>query len=225
MAGRLASGFRVFQLDLRNHGNSPHAAEMDYPVMADDIAHFIDCHHLSRVILIGHSMGGKVAMYLALTRPSLVGNLVVLDIAPASYPHGYGKIFQAMKWLNLDEISSRSEAEQYLNSFLDDIFLSRFLLQNLVRDDNGFHWRINIPAIENNIEQITSFPGFDDSIHYAKSAGFVGGKNSGFITPDHHQRIFKLFPRAQIELINDAGHMLHIEQPEKLQEIIEKIIL
>ena len=129
-----------------------------------------------------------------------------------------------MDRLPLENISSRSEAEQSLNAELDDIFLTRFLLQNLVREGNRYRWRLNLPAIENNIEQITSFPDFDDTVSFANPASFIGGKDSDFIAPGHHQAIFKHFPRATIELIEDAGHMLHIDQPEKLQGLIEKII-
>ena len=220
----LAEEYQVITPDLRNHGQSEHADSMTYTEMAEDVLYLIKELSFENISLIGHSMGGKVAMVNALLHPSLIEKLIVLDIAPVSYVHRYGKLFQAMQDLPLDQVKNRIEAGTILNNQLNDTFLSQFLLQNLNRDENGFQWRLNLPAILNNIEFISGFPDIGTDIKYDKPALFLGGKNSHFIQADYHRTIRGYFPRVEIELIENAGHMLHIEQPEVVVDRIRRFI-
>jgi len=220
----LAENYRVITLDLRNHGQSGHAESMTYTEMAEDVLGLIKELSLENLFLMGHSMGGKVAMVIALLHPLLIEKLVVLDIAPVSYEHRYGKLFQAMQDLPLDQVKNRIEAGTILNNQINDTFLSDFLLQNLNRADNGFQWRLNLPAILDNIEFISGFPDIGPDTQYSRPALFLGGKNSHFIQAEYHNVIRDYFPRASIELIENAGHMLHIEQPEVLVERIRQFI-
>ena len=212
IAKKLAEEFRIIAVDLRNHGQSAFADSMLYTEMAEDLFHLISQLSLESPNLIGHSMGGKVAMMTALNYQTLVKKLVILDIAPVNYGHRYGKIFSALNSLPLNRITSRNEAEKILDQTINDQDLTRFLLQNLTRSGPGFQWRINIRSIEENIEYINTFPENIDSRKWNKPALFLGGKNSMFIQPRFHKAILDLFPAAEIELIENAGHMLHIEQ-------------
>lgn len=215
----LSEHYRVITPDLRNHGRSSHYPSMNYSEMANDIANLMDTLSLQQSTLIGHSMGGKVAMVNALLHPDRVEKLVVLDIAPVNYDHRYGKIFHALNHLPLDQLKNRNEAEAFLNKHFDDLFLVRFLLQNLARNENGFVWRINLPAIQENIETISSFPDIVPAGTFNRPALFLGGEKSHFIQADHQRIIHKYFPGAEIEHIGNAGHMLHVEQP---QEVLER---
>lgn len=212
IAKKLAEEFRIIAVDLRNHGQSAFADSMLYTEMADDLYHLISQLSLESPNLIGHSMGGKVAMMTALKYQNRIKKLVVLDIAPVQYGHRYGKIFSALNNLPLDRITSRDEAEKLLDQEINDPDLTRFLLQNLTRSGPGFLWRINIRAIEENIKYINTFPENIDNLQWNNPALFLGGKNSRFIQPLYHKAILDLFPVAEIELIENAGHMLHIEQ-------------
>jgi pimeloyl-ACP methyl ester carboxylesterase len=220
----LAKNYQVITLDLRNHGQSEYADSMTYMEMAEDVLDLINELSLENLSLIGHSMGGKVAMINALQHPSLIEKLIVLDIAPVSYEHRYGKLFQAMQDLPLNQVKDRIEAGKILNNQVNDAFLSQFLLQNLNRDENGFQCHINLPAILNNIEYISGFPDIGTVIKYDKPALFLGGKNSHFIQTGYHQTIRGYFPGAVIELIENAGHMLNIEQPDVLVDRIRQFI-
>jgi pimeloyl-ACP methyl ester carboxylesterase len=220
----LAEDFQVITPDLRNHGQSFHTASMTYQEMAEDIVRLLDDLSLAKTVLIGHSMGGKVAMVNALLHTHRIEKLAVLDIAPVSYEHRYGKLFQAMYNLPLDRIRNRSEAEEILDRQINDIFLTRFLLQNLVRSDNGFEWRINLPAIQENIEKISTFPEPGNAGVFDNPVLFLGGENSHFIQPVHRETIRRFFPQAEIEYIENAGHMLHIEQPDKTVSKLRKFL-
>jgi esterase len=213
IAKKFSGEYRVITVDLRNHGQSGSSESMTYPEMADDIYSLMSWLSIDSTILIGHSMGGKVAMMTALNYQMQVSKLIVLDIAPVNYGHRYEKIFTAMNRLPLDKITGRNEAEVILNKSINDDGLTQFLLQNLTRSDSGFQWRINLATIEGNIELINSFPGNLDGLTWSKPAMFLGGQDSMFLQAEYNQDILKLFPAAEINLIENTGHMLHIEQP------------
>lgn len=224
MAGRLGHGHRVITVDLRNHGQSGQAASMTYPEMAEDVLSLIKQQALENVTLIGHSMGGKTAMTCALLQPDAIARLVVLDIAPVAYHHRYGKLFYAMQNLPLEKIRNRNEAEHLLNEMINDVKLSRFLLQNLVRTAAGYRWRINLATIQNNAEHISNFTLPVPHAIYDRPALFLGGKGSRLLQPVHHPATMALFPAARIELIDRAGHMLHIEEPDIVLDRICRFI-
>lgn len=224
MAKQLATDFQVMTVDLRNHGNSQHAPEMNYPEMADDVHQLIAEHTSEPVTLVGHSMGGKVAMYQSLISPHTVSKLLVLDIAPIEYYHRYGKLFNAMQNLPLDTIKNRNEAEALFSREIDDPLLYRFLLQNLARSESGFYWKINLPVLQENIETINHFPDIEAGTTFDQPSLFLGGARSEFITPDSHAKIFSLFPNARIDLIENAGHMLHVEESGTVLEKIREFI-
>lgn len=219
-AKALSENYQVITPDLRNHGQTGHADSMSYQEMAEDIVQLLKDLSLEAPSIIGHSMGGKVAMINALLYPEKVDKLMILDIAPVNYEHRYGKIFHAMQNLPLDKIKNRKQAEILLNDQLNDLFLTRFLIQNLARMDDVFEWRINLSAICENIDSISTFPDLESEKEFVRTTRFLGGEKSHFIKPEHQHTIHSYFPTADIDHVKNAGHMLHVEQPEKvLQEL------
>jgi len=147
----------VVSLDLRNHGRSPHAPDMDYPAMAEDVEQFFRRHDIAHACVMGHSMGGKVAMQLALDNPTLVSRLIVVDIAPVNYTHDYGPVIAAMRRIQDMRIRQRDEADAVLAETVPEAQVRGFLLQNLVHGKDGYRWRVNLDAMENHLQSITGY--------------------------------------------------------------------
>ena len=209
----LAGTHRVFALDLRNHGRSPWAATMSFDDMAGDVAAFIEGRGLGAVTLIGHSLGGKVAMRLALTRPELVGRLVVVDVAPVAYADTFGPFVQAMRRVDLAAVQRRADADLQLQGAVPDAVLRNFLLQNLVKTDAGFVWRVNLDALAANMDELVGFPPPAQGAAYLGPTLFMAGGRSRYIQPEHRPLIERLFPKAEHVVIADAGHWPHAERP------------
>lgn len=221
IANQLAEHFQVFLVDLRNHGDSPWCDDMNYPLMANDLATFITTHDLKEVTLIGHSMGGKAAMTLALTQPELIARLVVADIAPVAYAHEFETILTGMRGLDLTSISRRSEAQKALGTAIDDPALAGFLMMNLKQSaTSGYQWGINLEALDQHMDDLLDFPDFDSHSTYEGPTLFLAGAQSTYIQPYHHAEIERLFPGASIEFIADAGHWVHAEKPALVAEKI-----
>ena len=219
-ARRLQANFRVITADLRNHGASPHAEDMDYDDMADDVSALLDKLKLNQATLIGHSMGGKVAMVLTLRSPRRIKRLLAIDIAPVSYKHSFDPIVRAMKALPVDCLSSRAQADRQLSAWIQDTVLRQFLLQNLVSTHEGFKWRVHLNAISSNSNAIVGFPEFNLGTRYHGPVCFIGGADSDYITAEYHDPISRYFPNACLHLIPDAGHWLHVEQPDRFLDVV-----
>lgn len=218
---QFAAHFSVYGVDLRNHGDSPHAAEFDYPVMAMDVASLITDLGLQSCCILGHSMGGKVGMELALTQPDLIDKLLVVDIAPVSYPEqaeGHLRVLAGMNALPLESIASRNEAEKFLRDFILDEPTRKFVLTNLVRrPEGGFRWRLNLPAIEANYDALRVMPAHVG--HFEKPTLFVKGAESAYIQASHKAEILSLFPGSDVKIIMGAGHWLHADKPQVFKKI------
>lgn len=222
IAKALSDHFRVFCLDLRNHGDSPWVDGMDYATMAGDVQAFLKRHGLKDASVIGHSMGGKTAMALSLLHGQTVGSLVVVDIAPVStIGEDVRDYLEILTELPLEAFSSRGEVEQHLAEPIPDPAIRSFLLQNLERNDGGLQWRINLAALSDGMEDITDFidPGHGRS--YLGPSLFVAGGSSPYVQPHHHAEIKALFPGAEIEIIPGAGHWLHAEKPGPFLELLK----
>lgn len=217
IARALGEARRVLTIDLRNHGASPWADDMTYTAMADDVARLIGRETIAPIIVIGHSMGGKAAMTLALTRPELVRKLAVVDIAPVPYGHDFEAHLRAMANLDLGAIERRAEAEAALLDALDDPFLARFLIRNLKADPHtgGFAWGVNLDALARHMDDILDFPVFEADQAFKGPALFLAGARSDYIQPHHQGEIGRLFPMAETEVIADAGHWLHADRPDE----------
>ena len=213
----LGRTYRVITLDLRNHGDSPHAPEMSYEVMADDLATFIEAGNMGPVSLLGHSMGGKASMVLAMTRPELLKRLLVLDIAPIPYDRDYDDYIDTLKGMDFNAVKSRADVDVILQTTFADPAIRSFLLQNLKAGDvDGYNWRVNLDAIEAHMGDIMGFPDFDTDQAYEGTTLFLGGQNSDYITFAHQAEIERLFPNSDLDFIEDAGHWVHADQPHAL---------
>ncbi len=202
----LAATHRVIAMDLRNHGDSGHDAAMDYDIMAADVVQTLDADGPGPVSLVGHSMGGKVAMRLALHMPARVTRLVVADIAPVPYPSHFGGFTQAM--LSLPSGASRTEADAMLAPDVPDAAVRGFLLHNF-RPGEG--WRIGLREIAAALPRVETWSALDE--RYAGPVLFVTGARSDYVLPEHRPAILRLFTAARFVAIKDAGHWLHAEQP------------
>ncbi|BAE52245.1 alpha/beta fold hydrolase [Paramagnetospirillum magneticum] len=203
---------RVLALDLPNHGASPWTEIMDYPFMARELAAVID-HLGGRAAVMGHSMGGKAAMTLALTRPDMVERLVVVDIAPVSYSHTFAPYIKAMRGVPLAEISSRGEVEAALAAAIPDKGVRAFLMQNLEGGAGGYRWRPNLAVLGAHMDDILAFPPFPDGACYEGPTLFVAGETSDYIRPAHEDVIAQFFPRAETVEVPGAGHWVHADNP------------
>lgn len=207
----LASQFEVFALDLRNHGDSPHLDSMDFGELADDILGFLDQQGLDRAHLLGHSLGGKAAMRVAMEAPERLHSLVVVDIAPRLYPPYHQRDFDAMNALPLRELTSRKDADERMAEAVPDWGQRQFLLTNLTRRDDEFVWSIHLRALTAQRDAMrANSVGPDDQ--YRGATTFILGGRSRFVLPEDWRLIHKHFPKARIEVIEESGHNPHIEQ-------------
>ena len=221
VAEKLARTYHVFLLDLRNHGGSPHHPQMDYPEMAGDVLSFMDKHSLSSVNLLGHSMGGKCAMWLALNQPKRIKHLIVVDIAPKSYVHNFDKTVQALIDLPLPTIKNRKQAETMLAESIPELEYRQFLLQNLILKNGLYCWRIDLAIFKQTAPNIIAFPEIDNLSDFYGEALFIAGADSTYVTNDD---ISGLFPNAMLKTIDNAGHWVHAQQPEVFIEMVEKFL-
>ena len=212
---RLASEHHLIVPDLRNHGRSPHGDGVGYPTMADDLLELMDEHGLESTLLVGHSMGGKVAMWLALEQPERVGRLVVVDIAPVPYPDRFSVIYNALNAIDLPTLEGRGEAETTLAHTLPDSGLRQYLLQNLTLKNGKWQWRINLKALHTGMADIVDFPLLSPQRQYLGETLFIYGSKSDYIKPEYQKPIHQLFPYARLRNIPGAGHWLFSEKPDE----------
>lgn len=221
VARSLGDRYRVLVPDARNHGRSPHDMVMTYSAMVEDVVQWSNMLGLNRAIFLGHSMGGKTAMTLALSAPERVSALIVVDIAPVSYKHSHLALVAAMRDLDLSTLRSRTEADRALAESITDDAVRGFLLQNLVLEGGRLSWRLNLPALAAHMDDLVGFPGL--SAAYTGPVLFVAGARSDYICPEHKQAIYNYFPNARIESI-EAGHWVHAERPALLLETIMEFL-
>ena len=212
-ARQLSEHYKVYTVDMRNHGRSPHREDMSYELMSQDLLEFMVGHEIDSAHLVGHSMGGKVVMQTALSSPDRVASLTVVDIAPKAYPPGHLAIMDAMANVDL-HVERRAEVEQDLATRVGSLRIARFLMKNLTRsDDIGFEWKLNLPAIQASYEAIIG--ACTATGEYPGPVLFMNGAESDYVTEEDHALILGLFPAARFISITGAGHWLHADQPER----------
>ena len=210
VAKALSESYRVTSVDVRNHGDSFHSELMDYPSMAKDIVAIMQHLAIESAIILGHSMGGKIAMELALTYPERVDKLIVADIAPVEYPPHHNQIIDGLKAIDLSSVKGRKDADKQLANYVDNLSVRQFLLGNLTSKNGQFVFKCDIENIDKNYPNIMRT--YQGSNTYSGPTLFIKGANSDYILPEHRAEIVRLFPQSRARVIQGAGHWLHAEK-------------
>ena len=222
-AQRLAAKRPVITMDLRNHGNSPHLSGMSYREMYEDVIKVARQLHIGKFDLLGHSMGGKIAMQMALAQEEIkeitVNRLIVVDIAPRPYPLWHQQTLQAIMQAPVETMESRQELNDYLEESIPDQTERNFMIKNLRRanssddSDRGFRWKVNLAEIAKNYLKIAGFSTAQQI--YTNETLFIRGENSAYIREQDYPLIQALFPNSTILTIQNSGHLPHFEQADK----------
>ncbi len=218
---RLAENYEVYLLDQRNHGQSPHSDTFNYYALVDDLFEFIADHQLVNPIIIGHSMGGKVAMKFALEYPAKVEKLIIVDMSIREYPARptHIDIIDTMLSVDFSKITSRKEVDDFVSEKIKLVRIRQFVLKNLYHINNiRFGWRINIQAVSDNLENV--FEAVTSPYPFEKPALFIKAGLSDYIPDEDKEPIKKIFPMAEFETIDGASHWVHAEKPDELIQAI-----
>lgn len=219
IAKHLAEDNSVYLLDQRNHGRSPHSDDFDYEIMAEDLHEFMENNWMYNATIIGHSMGGKVAMQFAMQYPDMVKQMIIVDIAPKAYEGGHQTIFDALLALDLDAISSRKEADAFLEARISDFGVRQFLLKNLSRDKSGqYYWKMNLPVIYRQYQAILGTIKGENTSEVESL--FIRGGRSQYIQDKDLPLIQNFFPNSTLKTIDKAGHWVHAEAPKALLTLV-----
>lgn len=219
----LSTSYHCYILDMRNHGRSPKSDELNYDDMVEDVYEFLTDFGLRTISLMGHSMGGIVAMKFASEYAHRIDKLVVVDIAPKSYPALHQNILSGLKSIPIEKINNRQEANEHLKAYVPAAKTRQFLLKNLYRkEDSSYAWRINLDAIYNHASDIGR--GISTEHIYEKSTLFIRGEKSEYILPDDEALIYHLFPKATIQSITGASHWVHAEKPEEFLKALHSFL-
>lgn len=221
IAKRLSADRPVVTVDMRNHGDSPRSDTQSYQDMADDLAAVITKVG-APMHVIGHSMGGKAAMVLALAQPDLVDKLIVADIAPVTYGHTQMPLIEAMRALDLSTVTRRSDADKALAAAIPDPGTRAFLIQSLSIAEGDVRWKLNLDVLGDEMDKILSFPRVEGSFN--RDALFITGGRSDYVETAHRPAIRALFPDASFETIAEAGHWLHAQQPRPFVDSVNRFL-
>lgn len=219
---KFSEDFQVYLIDQRNHGKSFHSNEWGYDQMVEDLEYFIDQLGIENPHLLGHSMGGKTVMQFTAFHPEKVDKLVVADIGPKFYPPHHQTILSGLKAVPIDKISSRQDAENVLKEYIPEIGVRTFLMKNLQRSGEGFSWKMNLPVLSSQIEKVGE--GLSHHLPIETESLFIRGGNSNYILDEDWDEIERIFPYAQLETVDHAGHWLHAEQPEDFYNKVIKFL-
>ncbi|MCB9260928.1 MAG: alpha/beta fold hydrolase [Flavobacteriales bacterium] len=223
IAKKLSEKFTVYAVDVRNHGSSPHSNEMSYNLVANDLQEFMDDHNIQKAHFIGHSMGGKAVMKMADLHPAAIDKMILVDIAPKRYKPGHNELFDAMFGLDLENIETRTEADQKLSESIKDAGIRLFLLKNIERKkEGGFQWKMNLHALYHNYDSIIgevqlAWP-------FSNPCLFIRGEKSNYILPSDESKILEKFPNAQFETVENAGHWVHADNSERFLKLVLKFL-
>ncbi|BBU57768.1 esterase [Mameliella alba] len=219
IAKRLSDRWHVLTPDMRNHGDSPRTETHGYPDLAGDLAELIDAHG-GRAHVVGHSMGGKAAMVLALQHPEKLASLLVADIAPVAYTHSQIQFIEAMRAVDLSRVEKRSDAVEQLALHVEDKTLQSFFTQSL--DVQNKRWKLNLDTLAREMPKILGFPKIEG--RYDGPTLFLSGGQSDYVQAEHRPRIRELFPKARFAKIPKAGHWLHAEDPRGFEASVRAFV-
>ncbi|WP_416304983.1 alpha/beta fold hydrolase [Neptunicella sp. SCSIO 80796] len=218
----IESSLRVIAVDLPDHGQSYFSEQFSYAEYANAVLQLLDHLGIDRCHLVGHSMGGKVAMQLALNHPQRVTKLVVADIAPVAYPAHHTAIFAGLNNVDLATISNRNDADNALAKHISEAGVRQFLLKSLQQTEQGWQWRFNLPLLQRDYALISA--GIDSSQTFEQPTLFIKGTESDYIQAEHRESIQRLFPNAKAQLMQGCGHWLHAEKPQQFNRILLNFI-
>lgn len=224
IAKQLAENYQVYIIDQRNHGRSPHSDTMNYELLVQDLVEFCEQHQIHFTSIIGHSMGGKVAMLTALLHSKLIDKLIVVDIAPAFYNGGHEDILFAMAEAPLKSTQNRSDIDAFLQPRIRNFRVRQFIMKNLTRDEGGhLEWKCNFEALITHYRVLMDFPTLDKQ--FPKKTFFLKGENSNYINQDNWGSCDRYFPDNIIIEIKNATHWIHADNPKDFLENVHTILL
>ena len=230
IARGLEDQWQVHAIDQRNHGKSAHADTMSYPEMAEDILAYMDAQGLATVSVLGHSMGGKLAMQLALMAPERIDRIIVADISPVAYAPRHDHVLEGLKAVDLTAVKSRQDADRALSEYVEEAGVRQFLLKNLVpvpadaQEQSGlrYRWRLNLPVLDRSYTALAAAPEGDGP--FTGPVLFIKGADSAFIQTKHRDTIMRLFPRADMRIIEGTGHWLHVEKSDTFLALCRRFL-
>ena len=224
VARRLSDQYSFYLVDLRNHGSSPHADSMTYDDMVEDVRALVESLGLKDFMLVGHSMGGKAAMTMALKDPREISRLLIVDIAPVSYPDRFNDMIDAMQALDMEQIKRRTDADRLLEAAIPEKAVRLFILQNLVFQNGCARWRANLKALRDQMHYILGPLPVADDARFGGATRFIRGELSDRITDNHLVIIDTLFGDYRIETVEGAGHWPHAEAPAAFMTLFERAL-
>lgn len=223
VARQLQESFQVISIDLPDHGKSPHSDTFSFDTYAKRIINTIDSLGIHRPHILGHSLGGKIAMQIALSCPEKINKLIVADIAPVEYAPRHQNVFAALTSFNPEQIKSRQEADKNMSQYVSESGVRQFLLKSLYkRDEEAFAWRFNLNMLHRDYALLSE--GIDSDVPYKGEVMFIKGGNSDYITKEHQEKIQRLFPNVKAKIIASTGHWLHAEKPFVFSGIVAKFL-
>lgn len=217
----LRNRFDVHILDIRNHGNSPHADSMRWSELVADLSLYLNAHDLDKVVLMGHSLGGKIAMKFACDHPRFVKKLIIVDIAAKAYPPYHDAEFRAMKRLLPGSLDNRREAEELLKPLIPDWGMRQFIMTNLVRGEFGLVWQINLEALHASL-QVLRQNSLDGSDHFAGPSLLIVGGKSDFVKAGDVEAMRKWLPNLKSVTLPGAGHNVHVDDRKGFLNVLEE---
>ena len=224
VARSLTDHYGVLSVDLRNHGRSFHKPTMTYPEMASDVLALMGQLGIASAVVIGHSMGGKVAMQLAVQQPERVRALVVGDIAPVDYPPHHQNVLRALQAYKPEQSLSRQDADKQLAQFIEMTAVRQLLIKGMMKNEQGqYAWRMNVDGIINSYQSICAAPDIEGKSYQGPTL-FIKGEFSDYLKPEHRDVIFRLFPSADLRVITGAGHWLHAEKPALFSASLKRFL-
>lgn len=222
VAKPLSEDYQVISVDVRNHGNSFHENSMAFEELATDVINVLEHLTIERSHFLGHSMGGKIAMQIALLYPEKVNKLIVADIAPVHYPPHHQKILDGLLALNFSTLESRKAADEQLAQYVEELGVRQFLLRNLTTKGGQLSFKCNLPFIAHCYPQIMS--AFDSHLQFSGETLFIKGGNSDYITSEHREIIGQHFPKSKAKIMAGVGHWLHAEKPTAFTKIVKDFL-
>lgn len=219
----LEDNFRVINFDLPDHGRSTHSSGFNFEEYANRVIHTLQTLNINHASIIGHSLGGKIAMWIAYLQAELIEHLIILDIAPIAYEPRHERVLKGLQSVDLTSIKTRKEADSAMAEYILDSGTRAFLLKSLYEKDGQWQWRFNLALLTRDYHLLSEWPLFDTTV-FKRDTLFIKGDKSDYILPEHQAIIMRQFPKAKAKVV-PAGHWLHAEKPQIVNSLITKHLL